>query len=225
MRGPLRRNADIIDTGDCMNDDGTRHRPTGDPDGIPELELSDEDIFDALKRIPGYVDITTEDFREVYHLAHRHAVDRLVGDLRASSLMRVDLTPLKPDMPMDEAARAIVRSGYKGLPVVDPGGRVIGMLTETDFLRRLQADTFLELLLRLLEDAGTMKHRCHETTVREAMTAPAMSVRLQAGFGDMVRAFRSHPGRSMPVVDEGGRLRGLLLRKDFLGGFEWGDLL
>jgi CBS-domain-containing membrane protein len=111
------------------------------------------------------------------------------------------------------------------LPVVDADGRVIGMLTETDFLRRLQVDTFLELLLRLLDDAGPMKHRCHETTVREAMTAPVVSVRPQARFGDLVTAFRSHPGRSMPVVDEDGRLRGLLLRKDFLGAFEWGDLL
>ncbi|HQY28718.1 MAG TPA: CBS domain-containing protein [Burkholderiaceae bacterium] len=208
-----------------MNDDSTRQRPSGDPDGVPDLELSDEDILDALKRIPGYVDITTEDFREVYHLAHRHAIDRLVGQLRASSLMRVDLTPLRPDMPMDEAARTIVRIGYKALPVVDADGRVIGMLTETDFLRRLQVDTFLELLLRLLDDAGPMKHRCHETTVREAMTAPVVSVRPQARFGDLVTAFRSHPGRSMPVVDEDGRLRGLLLRKDFLGAFEWGDLL
>ena len=81
------------------------------------------------------------------------------------------------------------------------------------------------ILLRLLDDAGPMKHRCHETTVREAMTAPVVSVRPQARFGDLVTAFRSHPGRSMPVVDEDGRLRGLLLRKDFLGAFEWGDLL
>ena len=29
----------------------------------------------------------------------------------------------------------------------------------------------------------------------------------------------------MPVVDEDGRLLGLLLRKDFLGAFDWGELL
>lgn len=42
-----------------------------------ELELSDEDILDALAHIPGYIDISTEDFRTVYHLAWRHALERL----------------------------------------------------------------------------------------------------------------------------------------------------
>jgi CBS-domain-containing membrane protein len=44
-----------------------------------ELELSDEDILDALSHIPGYIDISTEDFRTIYHLAWRHAVERLRG--------------------------------------------------------------------------------------------------------------------------------------------------
>jgi len=44
-----------------------------------ELELSDEDILDALAHVPGYIDISTEDFRIVYHLAWRHAVERLRG--------------------------------------------------------------------------------------------------------------------------------------------------
>ena len=42
-----------------------------------ELELSDEDILDALRHVSGYLDISTEDFRTVYHLAWRHALARL----------------------------------------------------------------------------------------------------------------------------------------------------
>jgi hypothetical protein len=42
-----------------------------------EPELSDEDILDAMAHIPGYLDISTEDFRVIYHLAWRHAVERL----------------------------------------------------------------------------------------------------------------------------------------------------
>ena len=48
------------------------------------------------------------------------------------------------------------------------------------------------------------------------MSAPAVAVGEQARFDDIMRAFRQHGGRSMPVVDDQGRLRGLLLRKDFL---------
>ncbi len=46
-------------------------------DATDELELSDEDILDAMAHIPGYIDISTEDFRAIYHLAWRHAVERL----------------------------------------------------------------------------------------------------------------------------------------------------
>lgn len=46
-------------------------------DEVFELELSDEDILDALSRVPGYIDISTEDFRTVYHLAWHHALERL----------------------------------------------------------------------------------------------------------------------------------------------------
>ena len=46
----------------------------------------------------------------------------------------------------------MAEQGYKGLPVVDDDDCVIGMLTETDYLRRLKANTFLQLLLRLVAD-------------------------------------------------------------------------
>jgi CBS domain-containing membrane protein len=45
-----------------------------------ELELTDENITDAMQHIPGYLDISTEDFRVIYHLAWRHAVARLRGE-------------------------------------------------------------------------------------------------------------------------------------------------
>lgn len=188
-------------------------------DEVPELELTDADILDAMRHIPGYLDITTEDFRTIYHLAHRHAVGRLLGNFKAGSLMRVGIEPLLADTPLDEAAKALVQSGYKALPVVDEKGCVIGVLTETDFLRRLKVDTFLELLLSMLDDAFELKHRCHETPVSSAMTAPAITVTRDAGFGEIIGAFHKHGGRSLPVVESDGRLLGLLLRKDFFTAY------
>jgi len=194
-------------------------------DDLPELELSDEDILDAMQHIPGYVDISTDDFRAVYHLSHRHALQRLLGRVRAGSLMRVGIEALRPDMTLEGAAASMARQGLKGLPVVDAEGCVVGMLTETDFLRRLRADTFAELLLRLVTDVGSFRHRCHETAVSEAMVSPAVTVAEEDGFFAVVAAFRRHDGRSMPVVDAGGHLRGLLLRKDFVHAYHLEELL
>jgi len=194
-------------------------------DGVPEMELNDEDILDAMRHIPGYLDISTEDFRAIYHLAHRHAVGRLFGGTRADRLMRTVPEPLYPQMALAEAAQAIARCGYKGLPVVDANACVIGMLTENDFLRRLQADTFLDLMLRMLDDAFEFTHRCHETPVSVAMTGSPVTVGGDAGFWEIMRAFHRHAGRGMPVVASDGRLLGMLFRKDFLAAHHLEDLL
>lgn len=186
----------------------------------PEIDLTDDDILDAMQHIPGYLDITTEDFRSVYHLAYRHALERTFKGVTAGRLMRRAIEPLQPDTKMDKAARILADSGYKGLPVVDANGCVIGMLTETDFLKRLKADNFLELLLRMLDDSFEFTHRCHETAVSAAMTQPAVTVGPDAGFLETLDAFHRHPGRSMPVVGNDGRLLGLLLRKDFFASYK-----
>ena len=109
-----------------MNEHAARPPEVAADETVPEVELSDEDILDAMRHIPGYLDISTGDFREIYHLAHRHATERLLSGLRADGLMRPVPTPLAPGMMLDEAARTLVASGFKALPVVDAGGRVVG---------------------------------------------------------------------------------------------------
>lgn len=182
----------------------------------PEIALSDQDILDAMGEIDGYLDISTADARAVYQLAHRHALERLFQGMSAAKLMRRGISPLSVDARLDTAARALVTQGVKGLPVVDASRRVVGILTETDFLRRLQADSFLQLLLRIVDGGEGFSHHCHQTTVGEVMRAPATSVAADAGFAEIVAAFQAHAGRGMPVVEADGQLLGLLLRKDVI---------
>ena len=40
---------------------------------MEEDGLTGADILDAMRHIPGYLDITTEDFQKIHHLAHHHA--------------------------------------------------------------------------------------------------------------------------------------------------------
>jgi len=107
--------------------------PDSAGDELPELELTDGDILDAMQHIPGYLDITTEDFRIIYHLAHRHAVGRLFDKAGAAGAMQAEVAPLLPEMSLDEAVKALVRSGCQALPVVDSEGRQLGLLLRKDF--------------------------------------------------------------------------------------------
>ena len=192
-------------------------------DALPELALDDADILEAMRQIPGYIDITTDDFRVVYHLAHTQAVARLARGLRARTLMRTGVSPLTPATPLAQAARAFVSQGLKSLPVTDTAGRVLGVLTETDVLRALGAGSILELLFKLLEGDGHLDPGCRDWPALALMTRPAVTVPEEAGLPAVLGAFRRHPGRAMPVVDAQGRCTGLLLRKDFLTAchLEW----
>jgi CBS-domain-containing membrane protein len=192
---------------------------------LPELELSDEDILDAMQHIPGYLDITTEDFRAIYHVAHAHALNRLFGGIRAAGLMRGDIEPLRIDMSLADAARSMMRQGCKALPVADAANQVLGILTETDFLRWLGTDSLLALLLPASAGrTGNPAAAMPTSTVGEAMTAPVVSVGLDAGVRAIVAAFHRHPGHHMPVLDAAGRLCGLLSRKQFIAACPFSEL-
>lgn len=51
------------------------------PNSIPEI--SDSDIYEAMEEIPGYLDITPEDFREIYRHAFQHAFQKQQAGLSA----------------------------------------------------------------------------------------------------------------------------------------------
>ncbi len=57
------------------------------PRPLDILDIADEDIYDAMKHITGYLDITPGDFKEVYTLAFRRAVERLTHDVKGKDVM------------------------------------------------------------------------------------------------------------------------------------------
>jgi CBS domain-containing membrane protein len=117
---------------------------------------------------------------------------------------------------LDAAARSMTRQGLKAVPVVTSGQRVHGVLTQTDFLHRLQARDFLHLMLSLMKNPAAFSHRCYETPVSAAMSSPAVTIPAGAGFHEISAAFQRCGGRSLPVTAADGTLLGLLLREDFV---------
>jgi CBS-domain-containing membrane protein len=178
--------------------------------------LTDEDVLDAMNRLPGYLDITTEDFRALYLLAFEHALTRLVGGLRAGDLMRSAETRISPELTLRVAVETMAAQQLKSAPVTNSEKMVLGVLSETDVLRRLGVGTFLELITQPPARRADLDTCLDGTAVRDVMTAPAVTVDLDADFEIILRAFQSHAGRRMPVVDSRGRLQGILARKDFL---------
>lgn len=63
-------------------------------------------------------------------LVHGDDLDRLIGDV-----MHTDVTTVQPDSPAYEAAYLLLRHAIGCVPVVDANERLVGIVTDTDFVR------------------------------------------------------------------------------------------
>ena len=59
--------------------------------------------------------------------------------MRARDLMTTNLVTIPPDAPLEALARVLSERGISGAPVVDADGALLGMVTESDLIRRLAA--------------------------------------------------------------------------------------
>ena len=54
---------------------------------VVDVGLTDQDVYETMKSIPGYLDITPGDFKELYCHAFRHAVERISRSVLGRDLM------------------------------------------------------------------------------------------------------------------------------------------
>ena len=60
---------------------------SADPADLRCPDISDSDIYEAMKEIPGYLDITPSDLKEIYRHAFRHALERVSRPVKAATIM------------------------------------------------------------------------------------------------------------------------------------------
>lgn len=140
--------------------------------------------------------------------------------MKAADIMVKDVVTVGPDALVMDVAALMLERHISGLPVVDGKGRVLGIVSEGDLIRRPEIETDrvkLGWLRLLLSDEARardfVKH--HGRTAREVMTQPALSVAADTPLAEVVRLMERHRVKRLPVV-EGGKLVGLLTRTDLL---------
>lgn len=190
------------------------------PTAVPgATDLKDEDIYAAMAEIPGYLDITPRDFREIYRLAYRHALARLRREVTAGEIMTRQAAFVRVDTPVAEVAEVMGRRGISGVPVVDENDRVVGVISEKDFLKRMgvkESENFMTLVATCLRTKGCVALPIKNRTAAELMSTPAVTVRPETRMEDIVALFSSRHINRVPVTDAEGRLLGIVTRGDVL---------
>ena len=182
--------------------------------GIPDLD--DEDVVDAMRHIPGYLDITTDDFRQIYHLAFTHALERLAGRHRAGEIMRAPPLAVGPQLPLAVLVERLAAAGEPLAVVTEDGGPLLGVVTAKDVVRRLGHAGLPAFLAAALDGLAPLAPRLAAMTCGQVMSQPAAAVPAAARVPAVLAVMRRHPHSRYPVVDEAGRPVGILSRRRFM---------
>jgi predicted transcriptional regulator len=113
----------------------------------------------------------------------------------------------------------MVRAGISGIPVVDDQRRVIGIITEADFVtaeaNRSWGRQRRRLLASIFGDAETHQAR----SVADAMTAKPHSIDRNSSVTEAARKMTDLGVKRLPVVTPDGTLEGIISRADVMGAF------
>jgi CBS domain-containing protein len=140
--------------------------------------------------------------------------------MKAKDVMTSPVVSVGPDDSVSEAARIMLQRHISGLPVIDKEGRLVGIVTEGDFLRRTETGTqrrrprWLEYLLGpgRLADEYT---RSHGRKVREVMTADPLTASDDTPLDEIVHTMEKRGIKRLPVL-RGTEVVGIVSRANLV---------
>lgn len=136
-----------------------------------------------------------------------------------SDVMTRTVVSVHADTPFGDVARTLAGHHINAVPVVDGDNRVTGVVSQTDLLRKLENSG---------RDEESVVHRfTHRAQLRKArgriaadvMTSPAVTVPARASIVEAARLMDKARIKRLPVVDDLGRLAGVVSQGDLLKVF------
>jgi CBS domain-containing protein len=179
--------------------------------------LSDDDLRAALHEMKTYVDITEEDLKIIYEIALRHARERITFQMPVRNVMTKNVITISPDADLQEAASRLSENRISGMPVIDDNGRVIGVISEADILilAGMKRDhTFKDILRNIIGEP--IPARKSGKKVADVMSFPPITSKADDDIGEVAKILDERRIKRLPVVDDEGRLLGVVSRADIV---------
>jgi CBS domain-containing protein len=140
--------------------------------------------------------------------------------MNAAEVMTRNVVTVARSTPIREAIRLMLSNKVSGLPVVDAAGKVEGILTEGDLLRRSEIATerrhwpWLDFLLGPGRTASEYV-RTHGRTCEQLMSHDVISVAPDTSLAEIVQLMERRRIKRVPVIKD-GKLLGIVSRPDLL---------
>lgn len=119
-----------------------------------------------------------------------------------------------------DAAESMLAAGVSALPVVDSRGRVVGIISEADLMRRGEIGTTAResWLSLLVADKDTAAHefvQAHSRCISEVMTTPVITAGEETELPALVELMEKHGVKRLPIV-RGDIVVGIVSRANIL---------
>ncbi len=140
--------------------------------------------------------------------------------MKAKDIMRKNVVTISPLATVKELADLLTKHRITGVPVVDSHGGLMGVVSQTDIVRketRREEETldFYRDVMPLLE---SVSRRPEEATVFDLMTPAVLSADEETPVGDLARQMLARKIHRLPVTRE-KRLVGIVSTVDILRAF------
>jgi CBS domain-containing protein len=134
-----------------------------------------------------------------------------------ADVMTAPVVAVRANTPYGEIVGLLAENRISAVPVLDSSGRVVGVVSEADLLHKVEFigdDTepvFFEWGARKANRA-----KARGSVAKELMTSPAITVQPAMAIIAAARLMEKDNVKRLPVVDEDGRLEGIVSRNDLL---------
>lgn len=140
--------------------------------------------------------------------------------MQAADLMTTEVVTIDEDATAQEAAALMLRHRISALPVVDRSGKLVGIVSEGDLMRRAELGTerdrswWLELLTAN-RDLAADYVKAHGRKVGEVMTRKLITATPETPINAIALMLEKHGIKRVPILDH-GKLVGLVSRANLL---------
>jgi CBS domain-containing protein len=155
---------------------------------------------------------------EIVKYTHR-ALPELSIDRPIQQIMTPNPLAVKPETPVAEIVALLLKESFKAVPVIDPDQHVIGIISDGDLIER--GGMPLRLSVGQVLDELTLREQLHSIRAagklaRDIMTSSPVYLDARTPIDRAARRMVQTNLKRLPVIDERGKLVGMLSRVDVL---------
>jgi CBS domain-containing protein len=135
---------------------------------------------------------------------------------QVADVMTTPVISVRPDTGYQRVADLLVLHGISAMPVVDADAKVVGVVSEANLLPKLNYPDRVPAHPLVSRSRRQANRKALGDTAGELMTTPAETIEATAPLARAARRLEAARVRRLPVVDDAGRLVGIMSRRDLV---------